>query len=78
MEIYHSCPEAFLLAVLSNRIIGYMMCRVEHGFSEISRLKMVKKAHLVSLAVVPEYRRIGVARALVTEAMDALTKRGAK
>jgi len=78
MEIYHSCPEAFLLAVLGNRIIGYMMCRLEHGFSEISRLKMVKKAHLVSLAVIPEYRRIGVARALVTEAMDAVTKRGAK
>ncbi len=33
---------------------------------------------MVSLAVIPEYRRIGVARALVTEAMDAVTKRGAK
>jgi ribosomal-protein-alanine N-acetyltransferase len=77
-EVYQNCPEAFLLATVGNRIIGYMMCRIENGFSEISRLRIVKKAHLVSLAVVPEFRRIGVAGALVTEATDAVTKRGAK
>jgi ribosomal-protein-alanine N-acetyltransferase len=78
MEIYQNCPEAFLLATVGNRVIGYMMCRLEHGFSELSRLKMLKKAHLVSLAVVPEFRRMGVACSLLTEALDAVTKRGAR
>jgi len=78
MEVHQNCPEAFLLATVRNRIIGYIMCRIEHGFSEISRFKMVKKAHLVSLAVVPEYRRLGVANALVTQATDAVTRHGAK
>jgi len=54
------------------------MCRIEHGFSETSRFKMVKKAHLVSLAVIPEFRRIGLAKALVSEATEAVAKRGAK
>jgi ribosomal-protein-alanine N-acetyltransferase len=78
LEVHQNCPEAFLLAASGGRVVGYMMCRIEHGFSEMSRLKMVKKAHLVSLAVVPEYRRMGVARALMSEAIDAVTKRGAK
>lgn len=78
MEVYQNCPEAFLLAAVGDRIVGYMMCRVEHGFSEMSRLKMVKKAHLVSLAVLPDYRRMSVARTLVTEAANAVAKRGAK
>ncbi len=78
MEVYQNCPEAFLLATVGEKIVGYMMCRIEHGFSELSRLKMVKKAHLVSLAVVPEFRRMGIAQALVKEAIDAVTKRGAK
>ncbi len=78
LEVHQNCPEAFLLATSGSRVVGYMMCRIEHGFSEMSRLKMVKKAHLVSLAVVPEYRRMGVARALMSEAIDAVTKCGAK
>lgn len=78
MEVHQNCPEAFLVATSGGRAVGYMMCRVEHGFSEMSRLKMVKKAHLVSLAVIPEYRRMGVGRALMSEAIDAVTKRGAK
>jgi len=73
-------PEAFLVAdtVDSNnrgKIIGYIMCKMEHGFSNFKKLGFVKKGHMVSVAVLTEYRKEGIGRALVEESIKGVAVR---
>src|SRR5260370_34078425 len=65
MEVYKSCPEAFLVAERDNKVVGYIMCRLEFGFSDLRRFRMVRKGHVVSVAVMPEVRRRVIGRELV-------------
>ncbi len=68
-------PEAFLVALQGNTHVGYIMCKSEYGFSCFRRLGFVKKGHLVSVAVLPEYRQRGIARILVEEALKGIQER---
>src|SRR5438046_9040361 len=68
MEVFKSCPEAFIVAERESRVVGYIMCRLEFGFSDVRRFRMVRKGHIVSVAVLPEYRRQGIGRELVISA----------
>jgi [ribosomal protein S18]-alanine N-acetyltransferase len=71
-QILDKYSEAFSLAYLKNdpeKIIGYIMWRVERGPSSFG-LDYVKKGHLVSLAVLPSYRRQGVAHGLLSKSME--------
>ncbi len=72
MDTHQNCPSAFRIAEVGTRIAGYIMCRVEHGFSDIKRLKFVRKGHIISVAVLPEFRRARIASELVKQALDAL------
>ncbi|TMI24336.1 GNAT family N-acetyltransferase [Candidatus Bathyarchaeota archaeon] len=74
MEVFKSCPEAFIVAERESRVVGYIMCRLEFGFSDVRRFRMVRKGHIVSVAVLPEYRRQGIGRELVTSATKALDR----
>jgi ribosomal-protein-alanine N-acetyltransferase len=76
MEIFKNCPDAFIVAEVNSTIIGYIMCRIESGFSDFSRIKPVRKGHVVSIAISPNYRRTGIARALMLSAMSSLTSYG--
>jgi len=78
IDTYRSCPAGFILAEVGGRIVGYIMCRVEHGFSDIRRLKFVRKGHIISVAVLPECRRNGVASELVKQALKALQEADAE
>ncbi|MDE1766491.1 MAG: ribosomal protein S18-alanine N-acetyltransferase [Thaumarchaeota archaeon] len=62
-------PEAFLVAEVEKRLVGYIMCKIEYGFSNFKKLGFVKKSHVVSIAVLPDYRQKGIGRALVEESM---------
>jgi len=70
-QILDRYPEAFTLAYLpaNGKIIGYIMWRVEKGPANFG-LEYVKKGHLVSLAVLNEYRCHGVASTLLTTSMS--------
>ena len=46
------------------------MCRIETGLSIINLQGLIKKGHIVSVAVLPEYRRKGLGQALVNNAME--------
>jgi len=59
-----------------NMVVGYIMCRLEFGFSDLRRFRMVRKGHVVSVAVMPEFRRRGIGRELVVSAMKALELHG--
>jgi ribosomal-protein-alanine N-acetyltransferase len=61
-------PEYFLVAEASGKIIGYVSALVEKG----------EKAHLVSIAVDPKHRRVGVARVLLEALIRKLKARGIK
>ncbi|MEX0656610.1 MAG: ribosomal protein S18-alanine N-acetyltransferase [Nitrosopumilaceae archaeon] len=65
-------PEAFLVAEIGGRVIGYIMCKTEYGFSNFKKLGFVKKGHVVSVAVLDEHRRKGIGRTLVEEALKGV------
>ena len=72
LELYYRFPKTFIVATISNRVVGYIMCRVELGFSEIHRFNIIRKGHVVSIAILPEYRRKNIGKALVTDALNGM------
>jgi ribosomal-protein-alanine N-acetyltransferase len=54
------------------------MCRVELGLSNFGFSGVIKKGHVVSVAVLPQYRRKGIGQALIAEAMDGMRVYNAK
>jgi len=70
-QILERYGDAFFLASLEEnpkKIIGYIMWRIERGPSSFG-LDFIKKGHLVSLAVLDEYRRQGAAKSLINNTM---------
>ncbi len=65
-------PEAFLVAEIKGKIVGYIMCKTEYGFSNFKKLGFVKKGHVVSIAVLDEHRRKGIGKALVEESINGV------
>jgi len=65
-------PEAFLVAEIDGRHVGYIMCKTEYGFSNFKKLGFVKKGHVVSVAVLHEFRRKGIGNGLVEEAINGV------
>lgn len=68
-SILREFPESFLVAMAGDTYAGYIMCKSEYGFSSFRRLGFVKKGHLVSVAVLQQYRNKGIGRILVDEAV---------
>ncbi|MBM2819355.1 MAG: putative N-acetyltransferase [Nitrosarchaeum sp.] len=65
-------PEAFIVAEIAGKHIGYIMCKTEYGFSNFKKLGFVKKGHVVSIAVIEEYRKKGIGQALVEESVNGI------
>jgi len=65
-------PEAFIVAEIGGKLVGYIMCKTEYGFSNFKKLGFVKKGHVVSIAVLDEYRRKGIGQALVEESINGV------
>ena len=71
-SLLEELPEAFIVAEISGKIVGYIMCKIEHGFSNFKKLGFVKKGHIVSIAVIDEHRRKGFGSILVDEAVKGV------
>jgi ribosomal-protein-alanine N-acetyltransferase len=65
-------PEAFLVAEIGGKHVGYIMCKTEYGFSNFKKLGFVKKGHVVSVAVLHEFRRKGIGKGIVEEAINGV------
>ena len=73
IDTFNSLPESFIVAESDGNLVGYIMCRIEHGFSDLKKLRFAKKGHIISVAVMPDFRRLGVGSNLVLEALSALS-----
>ncbi len=60
-------PGVFLVAVHESKVIGYIAVVVRNNIG-----------HVFSVAVAEKFRRRGIGRALLKEAIDALRRRGIK
>lgn len=65
-------PEAFIVAEVNGKHVGYVMCKTEYGFSNFKKLGFVKKGHVVSIAVLEEFRKKGIGQALVEESIKGV------
>jgi ribosomal-protein-alanine N-acetyltransferase len=78
MDLHQRFPETFIVAEEDRKIVGYIMCRIEVGLASFSLGGLIRKGHVVSIAVLPQGRRKGVALALMTTAMDGMRHYKAK
>ncbi len=74
-SILRELPESFIVAELYNKVVGYIMCKIEFGFSNFRKLGFVKKGHVVSVAVLNEHRNQGLGKALMLEGINGVIAR---
>jgi ribosomal-protein-alanine N-acetyltransferase len=77
-DILDGFPEGFLVAEVGGKVVGYIMNRVEFGFSNIKGFSLTKKAHVVSVAVLKEHQRRGLGLSLMEEGHSAMAAKGCK
>ena len=68
-DLYTRFPDTFIVAEMDGELQGYIMCRIEKGWSKRGRLSPARLCHVVSIAVMESYRRRGIGKALVEQAM---------
>ena len=73
IDTYNTLPETFLVAESQGQVAGYIMCRLEHGFSDLKKLRFARKGHIISVAVMPDFRNSGIGYSLVQQALLALS-----
>ena len=76
-EILAEFPETFLVAEIEGTVVGYVMCRIEYGFSHLRRLGLARKGHIVSIAVKERHRGKGVGTMLMRASKDAMVEKTA-
>jgi [ribosomal protein S18]-alanine N-acetyltransferase len=76
-EILSEFPDTFLVAEIDGVLIGYVMCRIEYGFSHLKRLGLARKGHVVSVAVREAHRGRGVGTLLMRASQDAMIEKAA-
>ncbi|NHJ41059.1 MAG: GNAT family N-acetyltransferase [Asgard group archaeon] len=77
-DVYEKFPDGFNVAEMDNgEIVGYEMTRIEKGLSNFG-FGLCKKGHIISIAVIPQFRRLGIARRLMEIANDAMRIRDVK
>lgn len=72
LDLYKRFPETFLVAEENGEVVGYVMCRIETVLPSFKMISIRKKGHVISIAVLPKYRRQGVGYALMQEAMRSM------
>jgi [ribosomal protein S18]-alanine N-acetyltransferase len=78
MDLHQRFPETFIVSEQDGKIVGYIMCRIEVGLARLGLGGLIRKGHVVSIAVLPQGRRKGVAQALLAKAMKGMLHYSAK
>ena len=74
-SLLREIPEAFIIAEINNIVVGYIMCKLEFGFSNFRKLGFVKKGHVVSIALLQEHRGKNIGEALMMEGINGISTR---
>ncbi len=77
-DLHRRFPETFIVAEEAGKVVGYIMCRIELGLSNYGLGGLIKKGHVVSVAVMPDFRRQGIGSALVYKALEGMKLYSAK
>ena len=72
IDLYERFSKTFIVAEENGKIAGYIMCRIEVGLSNNVLGGLIRKGHVVSIAVLSEHRRKGVAQALINAATEGM------
>jgi ribosomal-protein-alanine N-acetyltransferase len=78
VDLHRRFPDTFIVAEENGDVVGYIMCRIEVGLSNYGLGGIIKKGHVVSIAVMPEHRKEGIGKTLVERAMEAMRTYKAK
>ncbi|MGC8895777.1 MAG: ribosomal protein S18-alanine N-acetyltransferase [Candidatus Bathyarchaeia archaeon] len=78
IELHQRFPETFIVAEENGEVVGYIMCRIELGLSNFGFSGLLKKGHIVSVAVLQQHRRKGIGKALVSQALENMRIYNAK
>jgi ribosomal-protein-alanine N-acetyltransferase len=78
MDLHERFPQTFIVAEQDHELVGYIMSRIEVGLSNFGLGGLIRKGHIVSLAVMPQARRKVVASALLNGAMAGMCNYKAK
>ena len=70
LSLFYHYSKTFVVAEQDGRIVGYIMGRIETGFSELKRFSLLRKGHVVSIAVLPEHRSKGMGSSLLEKALE--------
>lgn len=72
IDLHQRFPETFIVAENDGKLLGYIMCRIEVGLSSLGLGGLMRKGHVVSIAVIPQGRRRGLAQALINRALEGM------
>ncbi len=75
-NLLKDAPDSFLVVEYLGKVVGYVMCRIEFGFSTIKKFGMGKKGHIVSIGILDEHRKKGLATEMMQIVMKALKESG--
>ncbi len=72
LRLLRDYPATFLVGEIEGRVVGYVMCRIERTMSRIEKLRVRKAGHVISVAILPEHRRRGLALSMMIRVLEAL------
>ena len=78
MDLFKKFPETFIVAEEDGEAVGYIMCRIESGLPSLRSFELPRKGHIISVAVLPQYRGRGIGYSLVQRALERMAHYRAK
>ncbi|MEM2930257.1 MAG: N-acetyltransferase [Thermoproteota archaeon] len=76
MDLLERFPNYFLVALVAKtgEVAGYVMCRIETGFPSEGGFNIVRKGHVVSLAVKKQFHGRGIGSMLMTSVLKEMVR----
>ena len=71
--MFYSNPGLFLVVIFEDTLIGYIVGNIE---TQKRNLKTKKVGHIMNIAVIPRFRKLGVGSLLIKELEKRLFKKG--